>query len=120
LLCREVKVGLFAVAVRCLERWMGAWWGTPGGDGGRLQEGAITFRLKFCLLLLLTGAYGVGEQLGHVGQGDGVAAGDALASQLADEVAKEEIDLVGGHELMDAVASRSLVTPHKSQVFEGI
>lgn len=74
--------------------------GRRAGTEEGFKEGAITFRLKFGLLFLLTGAYGVEEQLGHVGQGDGVAAGDALASQLADEVAKEEIDLVGGQEAL--------------------
>ena len=41
------------------------------------------------------------NELGHVGEGDGVAAGDALASELFDEVAEEEIHLVGGGETVD-------------------
>jgi hypothetical protein len=34
---------------------------------------------------------------------DGVTAGDALASKLPDEIAEEEIDLVGGGKTVDVV-----------------
>jgi hypothetical protein len=43
----------------------------------------------------------VEEQLGHVGEGNGVAAGDAFAGQLADEVAEEGVDGVGGGEVVE-------------------
>lgn len=36
-----------------------------------------------------------------VGKSDGVTAGDALASELPDEIAEEEIDLIGGGETVD-------------------
>jgi hypothetical protein len=39
--------------------------------------------------------------LRDVGKSDGVAAGDALASELPDEIAEEEIDLIGGSETVD-------------------
>jgi len=41
------------------------------------------------------------EQLTKVGQGDGVAAGDALTGELFDEIAKEAIDGIGGGEVFD-------------------
>ena len=41
------------------------------------------------------------DELRNVGEGDGVAAGDALAGQLPDEIAKEKIDLIGGSETVD-------------------
>jgi hypothetical protein len=41
------------------------------------------------------------DELRNVGEGDGVAAPDALASELADEIAEEEIDLIGGSETVD-------------------
>jgi hypothetical protein len=43
------------------------------------------------------------DQLRDVGESDGVAAGDALASELPDEIAKEEIHFVGGGETVDVV-----------------
>ncbi len=41
------------------------------------------------------------DELGDVGKSDGVAAVDALASELPDEIAEEEIDLIGGSETVD-------------------
>src|SRR5438132_6108563 len=41
------------------------------------------------------------DELRDVGQSDGVTAGDALASELPDEIAEEEIDLIGGGETVD-------------------
>jgi len=41
------------------------------------------------------------NKLGHIGEGDGVAAGNALAGELPDEVAEEEIHFVGGGEAVD-------------------
>ncbi len=41
------------------------------------------------------------DELGDVGKSDGVAAGDALASKLPDEVAEEEIHFIGGCKAVD-------------------
>ncbi len=41
------------------------------------------------------------DKLRDVGKSDGVAAGDALASELPDEIAEEEIHFVGGRETVD-------------------
>jgi hypothetical protein len=41
------------------------------------------------------------EQLAKVGQSDGVTAGDALAGELFDEIAEEEIHGIGGGEVYD-------------------
>ena len=43
------------------------------------------------------------NELGDVGESDGITAGDALASKLPDEIAEEEIDLIGGGETVDVV-----------------
>ena len=39
--------------------------------------------------------------MGDVGKSDGVTAGDALTSELPDEIAEEEIDLIGSREAVD-------------------
>jgi len=39
--------------------------------------------------------------LGDVGKSDGVTAGDALTSELPDEIAEEEIDLIGSRKAVD-------------------
>ena len=41
------------------------------------------------------------NKLGHIGEGDGVAAGDAFAGELPDEITEEEIYFVGGGEAVD-------------------
>jgi hypothetical protein len=41
------------------------------------------------------------DELRDVGKSDGVTAGDAPASELPDEIAEEEIDLIGGGETVD-------------------
>ena len=41
------------------------------------------------------------DELRDVGKSDGIAARDALANELPDEIAKEEIDLIGGGETVD-------------------
>jgi hypothetical protein len=41
------------------------------------------------------------DELRDVSKSDGVAAVDALASELPDEIAEEEIDLIGGSETVD-------------------
>jgi hypothetical protein len=45
------------------------------------------------------------EQLAEIGQGDGVAAGDAFASELLDEIAEEKVHIVGGGEVLDETES---------------
>src|SRR6266446_3505523 len=41
------------------------------------------------------------NELRDVGESDGVTAGNALASELSDEIAEEEIHFVGGGETVD-------------------
>jgi hypothetical protein len=41
------------------------------------------------------------DELRDVGKSDGVAAPDAFASELPDEIAQEEIDLIGSCEAVD-------------------
>jgi hypothetical protein len=43
----------------------------------------------------------VEKQLGNVGQGNGVATGDAFARELLDEIAEKEIHGAGGGEVLD-------------------
>ncbi len=57
-------------------------------------------RVVICALSGHGGLAGENE-LRDVGEGDGVAAGDALASELPDEIAEEEIHFVGGSETVD-------------------
>jgi hypothetical protein len=49
----------------------------------------------------LQGREAVEKQLGNVGQGNGVTAGDAFAGELLDEIAEEEIHGTGGREVLD-------------------
>ena len=57
--------------------------------------------LRFvCSLPSNSGLAGENE-LRDVGKSDGVTAGDALAGELADEIAKEEIHFVGSGEAID-------------------
>jgi len=51
--------------------------------------------------LALHGGEGVEEQLGDVGEGDGVAAGDTFAGELLNEIAEEAIDGIGLGEVAD-------------------
>ena len=61
--------------------------------------------LRFDCALSGHGGLAGEDELRDVGKSDGVAAGDALASELPDEIAEEEIDLVRGacrtHSAMD-------------------
>jgi hypothetical protein len=43
------------------------------------------------------------NELRDVGKSDGVAAGDALASELSGEIAEEEVHFIGGGETVDVV-----------------
>ncbi len=72
----------------------------------RLEEAfeeIATQVLRFDLSCLFPGHGGLGseKQLGDVGESDGVAAGDAFAGELFDEIAEEEIHLVGGCEAVN-------------------
>ena len=64
---------------------------------------AVRFFFSFLLGLKLSlqGREAVEKQLGNVGQGNGVAAGDAFAGELLDEIAEEEIHGAGGGEVVD-------------------
>ena len=53
------------------------------------------------LELAVEGSEAVEEQLGNVGQGDGVAAGDTFAGELPDEIAEESVHGGGGGEVFD-------------------
>ncbi len=63
--------------------------------------------LRFCLCfvlgfdLSLQSREAVEEQLGNVGQGNGVTAGDAFAREPLDEIAEEEVHGTGGGEVID-------------------
>jgi hypothetical protein len=45
----------------------------------------------------------VEEELGDVGEGNGVAASDAFMSELLDEIAEEGVDATGGSKISDVV-----------------
>ena len=57
--------------------------------------------LRFDCALSGHGGLAGEDELRDVGKSDGVAAGDALASELPDEIAEEEIDLVRGGKAVD-------------------
>jgi hypothetical protein len=57
--------------------------------------------LRFACSLSGHGGLAGENELRDVGESDGVTAGDALASELPDEIAEEEIDLIGGGETVD-------------------
>jgi hypothetical protein len=64
---------------------------------------ALRFFLGFIFSrnLSLQSGKAVEEELGNVGQGNGVAAGDAFARELFDKIAEEEIHGLGGGEVID-------------------
>ena len=67
------------------------------------EASLLRFFQAFLLSCSFSGHGGLaGEnELGDVGESDGVAAGDTLARELSDEIAEEEIDLIGGGETVD-------------------
>ena len=67
------------------------------------HEVAGTSLVLFGLIFAFHGAESGEEELRNVSEGDGVAAGDAFVSKLPDEIAEEEIHLVGGDELIDPI-----------------
>jgi hypothetical protein len=89
-----------------------------GGSGGRWvttgqhvgaelgEEFGVPFRDRWlgvlALALAVEGGKAVEEQLADIGLGDGVAAVDAFASDLLEEIAKVAIDGGGGREILDA------------------
>lgn len=72
---------------------------------GEVQRRGIEhpFALGFWFVCSLSGYGGLAREneLRDVCQSDGVPAGDAFAGELPDEIAKEEIDLIGGGETVD-------------------
>jgi hypothetical protein len=77
-------------------------WRSGAGAEEAFEEIA-TKVLRFFLGCDFPGHGGVGseKQLRDIGESDGVAAGDAFASKLSDEIAEEEIHLVGGSEAVN-------------------
>lgn len=67
----------------------------------RAEEEVAGLFVDFGFLLAADGGKAVEEELADVGHGDGVAAGDAFVGELADEVAEEDVDGVGGGEVGD-------------------
>jgi hypothetical protein len=65
-------------------------------DGLRFVGG-----LRFVYSLSGHGGLAGENELRDVGKSDGVTACDALASELPDEIAEDEIDLIGGGETVD-------------------
>jgi len=63
--------------------------------------------LRFVCSLSGHGGLAGEDELGDVGKSDGVTAGDALTSELPDEIAEEEIDLIGSREAV--VVGKKLV-----------
>jgi hypothetical protein len=63
----------------------------------------IVFLLFFGPMLATEGRDAVEEELGDVGEGLGVAAGDAFVSELLDEIAEEGVDGTRGCEISDVV-----------------
>ena len=59
--------------------------------------------LIFGLTLAIERGDAVEEELGDVGEGHGVAAGDAFVSELLDEIAEEGVDGTRGCEISDVV-----------------
>ena len=72
----------------------------------KASDEAIEHRFVRALRFVACSLFGHGglageDELRDVGQSDGVTAGDALASELPDEIAEEEVDLIGGGETVD-------------------
>jgi hypothetical protein len=59
--------------------------------------------LFFGPLLATEGGEAVEEELGDVGEGHGVAAGDAFVGELLDEIAEEGVDGTRGCEISDVI-----------------
>jgi hypothetical protein len=59
--------------------------------------------LIFGLTLAIERGDAVEEELGDVGEGNGVAASNAFMRELLDEIAEEGVDATGGREISDVV-----------------
>ena len=83
--------------------------GSPGEVG--VVDGAHGFQVGIQLpavgvllpglVLSVQGGQAIQEQLGDVGEGDGVAALDAFGGKLLKEIPQEEIDGISGGEVLD-------------------
>jgi hypothetical protein len=72
--------------------------------GDEAIEDRLARGLRFvCCSLFGHGRLAGENQLRDVGEGDGIATCDALASELPDEIAEEEIHFIGGGEAVDVV-----------------
>lgn len=65
--------------------------------------GLFVVLVIFGLTLTIEGGDAVEEELGDVGEGYGVAAGDAFMSELLDEIAEESVDATDGSKISDVV-----------------
>jgi len=90
-----------------LRGWFWSWF---GGGLGSMEAGRLGIRDGFpeglpglgsvnSLVLLLNAGNGVEEELREVTDGEGIAAVDALVSELLDGVGEESVDTVGGVEI---------------------
>ena len=72
--------------------------------GDELLEDRFARGLRFvCCSLFGHGGLAGEDELRDVSESDGIAACDALAGELPDEIAEEEIHFVGGDEAVDVV-----------------
>jgi hypothetical protein len=69
--------------------------------GDEALEQRFAPSVRFFCSLFGHGSLAGKNQLREVGEGDGIAARDALASELPDEIAEEEIHFIGGGEAVD-------------------
>jgi hypothetical protein len=69
--------------------------------GNEALEHSFAFGLRFFCSLSGHGRLTGENQLRDVSQGDGITTRDALASELPDEIAEEEIHFIGGGEAVD-------------------
>jgi len=67
------------------------------------EANVLRFGRSFRFVCSFSGHGGLAgkDELRDVGKSDGVTAGNALASELSDEIAEEEIHFVGGGETVD-------------------
>jgi hypothetical protein len=75
------------------------------GDG--FAEGLLGLTGAHGLVFLLNAGDGVEEELREVADGEGVAAVNALASELLDDVGEERVDAVGGVEIAGSLEKLS-------------
>ena len=78
--------------------WVEFGWAVEDDAGGEIV-GVGVFGGAEGGVVAVHGGDAAEEELGDVGDGDGVETRDALAGELADEVAEERVDCVGGGEV---------------------